>query len=241
MPLTLLDRVRFAYSHLELWFGLVFGIVGAGTLMQGDWESLYFWLGPVATVSGRIATVYPTNFSVNDYAVWGFTYRYPAAGLEWAGNSFGSDSTLRPGQPVKIEYSVKHPAISRLKGASSAPIGTEGLIVGLTFLGAGLWMGLKSAYRVRRLLAITDDMATTEALYERTSTESWQDDEKRYVFHYTYQVSCQRYTRRVEASSFAPSRNRELLVFQGDNPANAVLASALPAFIRTRLALPRYE
>jgi hypothetical protein len=241
MRLTFLDRVRFAYSHFELWFGLVFILIGAGTLTQGDWESFYFWFGPVATVPGRVVSVYSTNFSVDDCAVWGFTYRYPAAGMEWAGNSFGIDSTLRPSQPAKIEYSLSHPAISRLKGTSSAPLGTGGLLLSLVFMGAGLWMGLTRVYHVRRLLAIADDMATTEAVYERTSTEIWQDDEKHYMFHYTYQVFYQRYTLCVKAVSFAPSHKQEWVVFQKANPTNAVLESSLPTFIRNKLLLPRHE
>lgn len=241
MRLLFADRIRLAYRRFDLWFGLLFAAVGSGLLTQATWDDVYLWLGPVATVPGRLVSIYPTNFSVDDQAVRGFTYRYPALGLEWAGNSFGNDSTWQPGQVAEVEYSVRHPSMSRLKGTSTAPPGTMGLVGGLVFTGVGLGLGLKSARHVRRLLAIIDDVATTKATYERTSTETVHDDETQYVLHYTFQVAYRRYTLRVKSASAVPSRHQETVVFQGANPANAVLFSSLPAFIQDKLALPRHE
>jgi len=239
MQLSVTDRIRLAYSQVELWFGLLFSLVGFGTLTQANWENFYFWFDSVTTVPGRIVTTYPTNVSDGDRPVRGYTYRYPAVGLEWAGTSFSSDSTLLPGQRADVEYCVAHPAVSRLKGTDSAPMGTTGLQVGLTLGGAGLVMSWRSTQRVHRLLILLDDAVTTQSVYERTSTEPGQDDEKHYTLHYVYQVAHQRYTLRVDSPSATPSRKQELVVFQGANPANAVLATALPAFVQVKLALPR--
>ena len=241
MRLSVTDRLRLAYSQVELWFGVTFIVVGGSMLTQTDWDSMYLWLGPVATAPGRIVTTYPTSFEVSDRAVKGFTYRFPARGLEWAGTSFSSDSTLLPGQQADVEYCIAHPAVSRLKGTDSAPLGTTGLLVSITFVGAGLAMSWRSVQRVRRLLAIIDDAGTTQSVYERTSSAPDQDDEKRYTLHYVYKVAHQRYTLRVNSSSAAPNRKQEVVVFQGTNPANAVLAIDLPAFIQAKLALPTYE
>jgi len=236
MHLTLTERIRLAYSQVELWFGLILLLAGAGTFTQTEWESLSFWFGAVATVPGHIATIYPTTTQVDERAVWGYTYRYPAMGLEWAGTSFSTDSTLQPGQRADVEYTIAHPAVSRLKGTDTTPAGTTGLLASLLFLGIGLGISWAGARQARQLLAIADDARIGKATYTRTSTQPGQDGaDTAYLLHYTYYAGGASYTLHLDSAQARPSREQVLVVFQGTNPANARLLTSLPALLQAKL------
>jgi len=159
MPLSFKDRLRFAYSSIELWVGMLLLLSGTFIIDEADWLNIYFYLTPVTTAPGRIATVYPTSFEEDDVAIRGFTYRYQVAGLEWAGNSYSTDSVRSPGMAIPVEYCVNHPAISRLQGTRIAPFGANGLLIGVLFGMSGLGTVLKSIGSTRRLLALAADAA----------------------------------------------------------------------------------
>jgi hypothetical protein len=238
MLLSLKDRLRFAYSSVELWLGMLVLLSGAFMLGEADWLSLYFYLTPVATAPGQISTVYPTSFAEDDIAVRGFTYRYQVAGLEWAGNSYSTDSVKRPGMAIPVEYCVSHPAISRLQGTTIAPFGATGLLVGVLFSAGGLVSVLISIGRTRRLLAPVADAAlakaTREHVLKQTPTDS--EDEVKYRLRYRYSASQQQYTLLVTTANPDHYHLQELVVYEQATPSNAALLSTLPFFIQTKLA-----
>jgi|GEM_PF-3590595 len=242
MHLTVTERIRLAYSRVELWFGLLLFLFGVGTVTQTEWDNLSFWFGNVATVPGRVVTIYPTNTEVDERAVWGYTYRYPAMRLEWAGTSFSTDSTLRPGQQADVEYAVAHPAVSRLKGTDSTPLGATELLVSLLFIGTGIGVSWDSARRARQLLALADDAIVVKATYARTSTEKNPDSEEHsYWLHYTYNADGRPQVISLASAHALPSRQHVLVVFQGANPANARRLTDLPSFLQAKLTSSQYE
>jgi len=238
MPLSLKDRLRFAYSSVELWLGMLGLLSGAFMIGEADWLNLYFYLTPVTTAPGRIATVYPTSFEEGDVAVKGFTYRYQVAGLEWAGNSYSTDSVKRPGMAIPVEYCINRPAISRLQGTHIAPFGTTSLLVGVLFGVSGLVAVLKSMGRTRRLLALAADAALAKATRERVSQQTSIDsgDEVAYKLYYRYSVSQRQYTLLITTPNPDRYQLEEFVVYERATPSNAALLSTLPFFIQTKLA-----
>jgi hypothetical protein len=238
MLLSLKDRLRLAYSSVELWLGMLVLLSGAFMIGEADWLNLYFYLAPVATAPGRIATVYPTSFAEDDIAVRGFTYRYQVAGLEWAGNSYSTDSVKQPGMAIPVEYCVSHPAISRLQGTTIAPLGATSLLAGVLFGASGLVAVLKSIGRIRRLLALVADATLTKATREhvRQQTPSDSEDEVEYKLHYQYFASQQSYTLLVTTTKPDRYHSQELVVYEQAIPSNAALLKTLPLFIQTKLA-----
>jgi hypothetical protein len=238
MFLSLKDRLRFAYSSPELWMGMVLLLSSAFVLDEADWLTVYFHLTPVATAPGRIATIYPTSFAEDDTPIKGFTYRYQVAGLEWAGNSYSTDSLKRPGMTIPVEYSVSRPAVSRLQGTTIAPFGATSLLVGVLFGVGGLLTVLKSAGRTRRLLALAADAVLAQAsrkyVLKQTPTDS--ETEVEYELHYQYSDNQQQYTLLVTTAKPNAYRLQETVVYERATPSNAALLSTLPRFMQTKLA-----
>jgi hypothetical protein len=225
MFLSLKDRLRFAYSSPELWMGMVLLLSSAFVLDEADWLTVYFHLTPVATAPGRIATIYPTSFAEDDTPIKGFTYRYQVAGLEWAGNSYSTDSLKRPG-------------MTRLQGTTIAPFGATSLLVGVLFGVGGLLTVLKSAGRTRRLLALAADAVLAQAsrkyVLKQTPTDS--ETEVEYELHYQYSDNQQQYTLLVTTAKPNAYRLQETVVYERATPSNAALLSTLPRFMQTKLA-----
>jgi hypothetical protein len=232
MRLVLFNRIRFAYSHIELWLGMLFLLVGIFLLASADWSGIYFYTSPVAITAGRIVTSYKTNFIVDEINVRSLTYRYQLAGLEWAGNSFTTDSTMQVGMAAPVEYCAVHPSISRLKGTRATPFGFTGLLAGVVFILIGGLFLLRSSLHVRRLLTIIDDAAIAEATRQRTTRRMPYEDEAEFILHYLYQAAGQWHTLCVETANDNRYSSKEMIVFAKSAPANSVLLNSLPVFIR---------
>jgi hypothetical protein len=69
MRLVLFNRIRFAYSHIELWLGMLFLLVGIFLLASANWSGIHFYTSPVEVTTGRIVTSYKTNFIVDEINV----------------------------------------------------------------------------------------------------------------------------------------------------------------------------
>ena len=238
MTLTLIDRLRFAYSSLELWMGMIVLLAGIFIVGEVDWLNLYFYLTPTTTAPGRISTIYPTSFEEDDVAIRGFTYRYQVAGLEWAGNSYSTDSTKRPGMVTTIEYCVNRPAISRLQGTNIAPFGAVSLLASVTFSVAGFTLAFKSIRRTRRLLALIADAALVEATRERVLKQIPADGEGdvEYDLYYRYYANQQQHTLLITTTNPSLYRPQELVAYERSAPTNAALLSSLPVSIQTQIA-----
>jgi hypothetical protein len=238
MSLSLKDRLRFGYSSLDLWMGMLLLLSSAFMVDEADWLTLYFHFAPVATAPGRISTVYPTSFADDSTPIKGFTYRYQVAGLEWAGNSYSTDSVKRPGMAIPVEYCINRPAISRLHGTTIAPFGATGLLVAMLFGMGGLVMVLKSVGRTRRLLALAADAALTQAIRKHVlkQTPSDSEDTVEYKLHYQYSASQQQYTLLITTANPGHYRLQETVVYERATPSNAALLSTLPMFMQSKLA-----
>ena len=237
MTLTLVDRIRFAYSSIELWLGML--VLMSGIFMVGDvdWLNLYFYLTPTTTAPGRISTIYPTNFEEDNVAIKGFTYRYQVASLEWAGNSYSTDSTMRPGMAATIEYCVSRPAISRLQGTTIAPFGAVGLLAGVAFSMAGFTLVLKNIRRTRRMLALITDAALTRATCERMLKQKAPEGEGdvEYDLYYRYCVNQQQHTLLITTTNPSLYHPQELVAYERSAPTNVALLSSLPVSIQTQI------
>lgn len=163
VPLHVAARVMFGgfinqFGWCFLGFGMIFvWIFGA----NADVAGLVAFQGPRTTVPATVTSSEPTGASEGGgehsegTPIYANHYRFEYQGKTYAGVSYATGNRLEPGSQVPVEIAGSNPRRSRIRGMRSATFGPIVLlvfifpVVGLAFLGAGLWQSLKALRLLR--------------------------------------------------------------------------------------------
>ena len=231
---------------LLLGFG---GIFFWGFAMNADLSALHF-RGEIVTVEGVATNLYGTGASVNDNEVFENHFRFTTPeGTEFESFSYTTGGGMEAGETVRIEYPAGKPGYSRIVGMRRQLFGPAVLLV--TLLPAvGLIFLLVSIRRSLRAIGLLQGgELTTAKLVSKDPTNVKVNDRMVYKLTFAYVDQAGKRFEVIEKThqtAELEDEEAERVLYQRDNPSNAVLLDALPASLHIDAqgkieALPLYK
>lgn len=251
--LSLMTRLGLLFSgftNLFGWFffgfGMLFVWMFGGT---GYLHDLAFFSGELQTARGQITEVRKTRLEINDNRVYEYLYAFETDGRRYRGSSDGFSSRYGAGDPAIIEYAAGDPGHSRISGMDLGLGGWPFLftlvfpLVGAGFITAGVRKGLKGIGLLGRGSPTDGRFIRREATSTRINNRTvysylfeFEDDRNR-----TWQVSGRSHLPERFAGEPGAGRGKrgeedvlEPLLYNPDNPADALLLDDLPGSPRIR-------
>ncbi|MDF1546495.1 MAG: DUF3592 domain-containing protein [Bacteroidales bacterium] len=228
---------------LKIWFGNVFNVIGLAFFLFGLPFSMVFisfssLLGPSfgeddPGTKGIIIESRATSASVNDVKVYEYTYRYHTMdGNSYTGLGYTTGNQKSVGDELMVLYKMDQPSASKAIDLRTSEFGgSVGLFV-LIFPLIGLIMlilGTRNTLKQIFILQI-GELAEGKFLYkEATNTQV----NKQTVYELTFEFTAsdnQIYKAIAKTHKYHRLEDEpfEKLVYDPDNPTNAVLLDALP-------------
>lgn len=248
---TRLGMLFTGFSNFFGWFFFGFGMLFVWIFGASHYlHELAFFSGELQTARGQITAVRKTRVEINDNRVYEYLYAFETGGRRYRGSTDGYSSRYREGDPAIIEYDAGEPAHSRIAGMHLGLGGWPFLftlvfpLVGAGFITAGLRKGLRGI----RLLKIGKEAHGSYLGREATATRI----NNRTVYSYLFAFQDDNgVTRQVTGRSHVPERFAgepeaggtgrhgdervlEPLLYNPDDPADAVLLDDLPGSPRIR-------
>lgn len=220
-PLGLLGWLFAAFGSLFPW---VF-------VPMADWSFVRF-RGPTGDAQGQVESAEKTGAKENNRRVWKVGYRFTdPAGVERTGASFALGQAPDPGTPVRVEFLLADPGVSRIEGLRMAPFSPWVSLVAL-FPAAGLLLALAG---LRRGLTAVALMAEGElglgTLRGKEATSTRVNNRPVYALTFAF-TDLDGREQTVTARTHQPERlqdqAQELLVYDPSTPSRAVLIDDLP-------------
>jgi len=232
---------------LKVWFSDVMTVIGGSFLLMGLPFALVFV--PFETIfspgfddtdpviEGKITEVHTTGASVNETQVYTYTFTYsPSDGGNYEGIGYSTGKIFEIDDPVQVIYKRNEQQIAKAKELrlSSFPMGVGFIILIFPLVGAILlYFGTKKAINAIRVLKI-GEIAYGKFLHkEATNTNVNKRRVYKYTFEFTakdnkiYQAIAKTHLyERIEDEEF------EKLVYDPDDPENAVILDSLPVAIK---------
>ncbi|RLD70390.1 MAG: hypothetical protein DRJ10_20435 [Bacteroidetes bacterium] len=232
---------------LRIWLSDVMVIIGGGFLLMGLPFVLVFV--PFASlfapgfsdsdpiVEGKITEVHSTNASVNEEYVYEYTYIYtPPDGGNYEGKGYSTGQYYEMDEIIIVTYKRNQQEISKARELrlSSFPVGVGFIVLIFPLIGIIMfYFGAKKARNAIYILKI-GEIAYGKFLHkEATNTKINDQTVFKLFFEFTakddkvYQTFSKTHkTYRLQ------DEEQEKLVYDPDNPENAVLIDALPRAIR---------
>ncbi len=221
------------FSNLFGWlffgFGMIFfWVFGA----NADLSGALFRFTPVETTPGRILSVEGTSSSVNDARVYRIRFAYNARGQHYESVAYTSGYAPQKDARVTVEVLQLDPTVARVAGTRRAMFPAMALfvvvfpLVGLGFLGSGLWEGAKAA----RLLRV--GRLATGKLVSREFTNASVNNQPvvRLSFEFTaHDGSTAVAEAKTHATRPLEDEAEELLLYDPADPSSAVLLDSIAA------------
>ena len=233
--------------QLKIWLSDVMVIIGGAFILMGlpfvlvfvPFASLFSpgFSNTDPVIEGKIIAVHSTGASVNEEYVYEYTYTYnPPDGANYKGAGYSTGQIFEIDELIKINYKRNQQEISKAKELrlSSFPMGVGFIVLIFPLVGAILfYFGAKKARNAIQVLKI-GEIAYGKFLHkEATNTTVNKQRVYKLFFEFTakdnktYQtVSKTHKYHRLE------DEEQEMLVYDPDDPENAVLIDALPRAVR---------
>ncbi len=232
---------------LKIWLSDVMVIIGGSFLLMGIPFALVFI--PFASlfspdfseqnpiIEGTVIEAHSTGASVNETLVYEYTYTYnTTSGGNYQGTGYSTGQIFEVNDPIQVIYKRNKPELSKAKELRLSSFPTEVGFVVIIFPLIGLIMlyfGAKKAINAIWILKI-GEVAYGKFLHkEPTNTTVNKQRVYKLTFEFTakdnktYQtISKTHLTYRLE------DEEQEKLVYDPDDPENAVLLDALPIAVR---------
>lgn len=232
--------------QIKIWLSDVMVIIGGAFIFMGLPFALIFI--PFATlfssgfdnsdpiIEGNITEVYSTISYVNDVQVYKYTYTYnPPDGGNYEGAGYSTGQMFEIDALIEVQYKRNQQEVSKAKELrlSSFPAGLGFIVLIFPLVGAALfYFGAKKAINAIRVLKI-GEIAYGKFLHkEATNTTVNKQRVYKLTFEFTakddkvYQTVAKTHLyHRLEDDE------TEKLVYDPDDPENAVLLDALPAAV----------
>lgn len=225
------------FGWLFFGFGSIFFWI---FVMQADLTSWLRFSGKLETAEARVSGCFRTHFSVGGSKgrggtpVYGNPFRFSSGGTEYNDVSFATGRCLPDGAGVTAEFPAGNPALSRIQSMRRAPMeGWAAFVllfpaVGLIFILTGARAGLRAG----RLLAV--GKLAQGKLVNKVATNT--QINKRRVYLMTFEFTTENgmtaeASTKTHRTELLEDDERENLIYDPDNPENAVTLDTLPAAV----------
>lgn len=225
------------------WFFFGFGLIFFWAFaMQSDFTSWLRFKGPLESEQGSVTGCRDTRYSVGGSKghrgtpIYANDYRFSSGGADYGGTSFATGRCVATGMQVTVEFPAGKPALSRIVGMRRAPMEGWAIFVAL-FPAVGLIFvatGLRAGQRAARLLA--SGKLAQGKLVEKSATNT--QINHRTVYKMTFEFTTEngmtaRTSTKTHRTELLEDDERENLIYDPDNPENAVTLDTLPAAVLT--------
>ena len=238
-------RLRALFSSLHAKLALPFlliNLVVIGVLaVMVDWNSLKFSKNAVVRkTGGTLLGIKPTSVSVNRVRVMAYRFRYRVEGEDGyrTGISYRTGYINTGKQKLTIEYLADKPEIARIEGMRTGIMSPLFLLILIPLVLVGLGCFITGWRRGRQVLAVLERGEFTRGrLLTELPTNTTINKRRVMACTFEYEVSGSTYT--VTAKTRIPElikdEPEERIVYNPDNPSQAVLFDLLPPKIRAFL------
>ena len=241
VPFTVILSVLFnnIFGYLGLSFGglgMIFCIVSTPLI---DFVSPFCFGDGVARTTGIVTGVYSTNVSVNDDAVIEYRFTFSHMGKSYENTSFSTEHNYKADDTVTVEFEPDHPSISRIEDMSVKPVGLFVLfiyifpLIGFVFLFISFRKGIPAIH------AIKYGVVTRGKFVRMEATGGSINEQTIYDFYFSFkdrtgnECTAIGSTHRTQLVQDEPE---EKIIYDPDNPSNAVVVDAMPGAVRRFLA-----
>lgn len=240
MLLTLTDKLEIFIRVAHSWGGLIFGLGGlllmATFLPNTDFRSYRFQQTELLLTDGYVISTDETNCLDNDTPISAIYYRYSVGSQSLLGSSFSSSLTVKPRDKVQVEYVVKSPFYSRIRGTINAPYPLWVLLLLSSSVVIGISLVRKGITRTKKIVDIVSNAFIL--MGNQKDMRSYENDDSTvYEWQYSYQYNGHTYTHIFESNSKKSFGANEKILIQRDEPNNAILANILPRSVRGKLGI----
>lgn len=226
-PLAVMGLCLFLFGSI---FPIVFG-------SMADFKSVFTFNENDPATRGLLNDIRETANSENKRKVFEYNYQYLVDNKTYTGTSFSAFSTLKFGDSANVQYIAKQPELSRIQGMRAAPFSFSVVpftsifpLVGFVFLIISLSSGKKNIYLVQNGI-LTDGRVTRK---EPTNAKINNQIVYKIFFQYISQDGNlqESFVKSHKLQKLGDELN-EPLVYDSQNPSQAVLLDSLPKKIRT--------
>ncbi|MEO6303350.1 MAG: DUF3592 domain-containing protein [Bacteroidia bacterium] len=217
-------------------FGSIFPIVFG---VSADFRSAFTFKENDPAVKGTITSMIETNNKENKRRIYDYAYQYQLNNKVYTGHSFSRSESLVEGDSVLVQYVDKEPELSRIQGMRAAPFSFIVVpftcifpIIGFVFLLISIKRGKKNIYLVQ------NGILTTGKVIRKEPTNTKINKQTVYKVFFQYRSkdgNMQEAFVRSHKIQNLGDESEEPLVYDSQNPGEAVLLDALPKKIRTLL------
>ncbi|HOP63971.1 MAG TPA: hypothetical protein PK358_04305 [Spirochaetota bacterium] len=235
--LSVLFNNLFGYMGLAFaGFGMIFCIIFTPMV---DFTSFFYFGDDAAKTTGIVTDVNSTNVSVNDATVIEYRFTFSYMGKYYTGTSYSTAHNYRPDQNAPVEFEPDSPSIARIEGMSVKPVGLFVLFVyifplaGLVFLFASFRRGIPAIH------AIKYGVITRGKFTGMKSTGGSINRQTVYDLYFSFKDRTgKEYSAagRTHKTWLVRDEPEERIIYDPDNPSNAVVIDAMPKRVRKFLS-----
>lgn len=223
------------------WIGLMFFAMGLlFALIFAPMSDLRF-SNPLdqspSLTTGTVHNVEETSATENKKKILQFDFDYFVNEVPYYGTSYyRGDPGLRPGDEVTVEYDQNDPGLARIQHFRMAPYNGDTFLLMLIFPFVGLMLLTWAIVKGRKIIALVrTGYVTTGKVISKTATNARINKRRVYKIGFEYN-GLDGMTRQGTVKTHQPERledeEDELLLFNPDQPDEAILVDALPKAVR---------
>lgn len=233
--------VRLSILFVNIWglMGITFSSVGLLAsllfLTEIDFVSPFHFGKNTAESDGIVWTISATGASVNKKRVYAYKFHFTSRGNDYEGISYSHSSNLDPADHVVVEYDTLDPSIARIKGMRVKPFGIHLSFVFLFPMIGILFLVLSVKKGIPQVQAVRYGVLTRGILYKSVPTGGKINNREIYdmYFRFTDQSGTERNAiGSTHKTELLEDEAQERIVYDPDNPGNAVVVDAMPGRVR---------
>jgi hypothetical protein len=234
-------KAKIVFSNPRAWIGAVF--LGMGLLFTAIFAPMsdLNFSNPLdispSIATGTIHTIEQTSATENKKRIYRFDFDYFVDEQPHYGSSYyRGNSGLNPGDQVEVEYDKNNPGFARIKNFRMAPFNGDTFLIMLIFPVSGFLLVILAIRKARKnIMLVRTGYVTTGRVVSKEATNSRVNKRRVYKIGFEY-TGTDGMTRHGSVRTHQPERledeENELLLFNPDQPDEAVMLDALPKAVR---------
>lgn len=233
---------------LSVWFlninfllGFIFTLIGSFTaviiLGKADLSTAFRSDHFSQSTEGTLTAVTDANSRENKHTIYKFDYTFTdKSGESICGHSYSTNSTLKPGDKVTIEYEADKSKYSVIKNMRSSEFPIWVMFLVLIFPTIGIGFLISNFIKAKKNLNIlSNGILTTGKFISKIATTTKINNQT--VYRVTFEFNdTQKIPRRAEVKTHHPYKlqdeAQEPVVYLPEQPENAVMLDVLPKIVR---------
>jgi len=207
------------------------------SIYLNDPKGLQFEYRAYSQTEAYISWSREVDSNSSNEAIWEYEFIYEVDTTQYAGSSVATDQQLNFENEIQIEYLIKNPQISRIKGLENLALWPFKVTFALLISSF-----LISLFKYRKILLVSDiisDIAFSVANYSairmtiRGIGSPYGDN--LYQLKYTYTVEAQEFSTYLTTNDFEEKSDQLEVMYSQSAPSKSILLCALPERLVTKI------